>query len=511
MICRLSEPTESIVGRLYGPAEARGGDHEAVRVIEGDPARSPLRPMSPVTRPLEERPEGWQDFARGVVAKAEAMLWSDRGQESRDDLARRGLSRETILGARLGFWPVDEWFANIYPDRRILVPSGIVIPWFDGADVTRINVRRAGRGPESFTVLGSHRGGLFPRREGIVTGSTLLIAGGEFDALLLNQELGDLAPVVTLGNAGDRPSARVKSAMLGASPWIVADNADAADEKSAQGWLARSDRCIQGGLDLLHFWREVLNRHIGRSSRTEDPPEPTSTSEGTTDGPFLLDRTPEPAPTSCPWRESVARWPDDWRLRWGYLTNTYCHQGMTNQEAEEMATAEVTAEREAADFASPPLADPDPWTALWRDFLDEMIASGDAQRLLSPSELREAQALPTAMPLDGEAIRSVVHRVIAQGRVARHQALGIPEPTDESRWRCHNPFCLDKGRWWMSVHRVVNCKNCRAPSFPWLIQEEGDAEDAPHVEPGRSTHALKPRSRISPTPSTRRSYLTLTR
>jgi hypothetical protein len=52
-----------------------------------------------------------------------------------------------------------------------------------------------------------------------------------------------------------------------------------------------------------------------------------------------------------------------------------------------------------------------------------------------------------------------------------------PEPRC---WRCLNPYCRHKGRWWKSVHGVVNCLNCRPPSFPWLVTEEGDADNAPH-------------------------------
>jgi hypothetical protein len=76
---------------------------------------------------------------------------------------------------------------------------------------------------------------------------------------------------------------------------------------------------------------------------------------------------------------------------------------------------------------------------------------------------------------------------------------GEPEPW---RWRCSNPYCRHKGRWWMSAHRVVNCSNCRPPSFPWLVIAEGDAEDAPFVGPsGTDPGILVPRDPAEyPTP-----------
>src|SRR5262249_54844682 len=68
----------------------------------------------------------------------------------------------------------------------------------------------------------------------------------EFEALLLGQELLGLASVITLGAAGDRPTPSVLAAMLGASPWLVAGDADPAGDQSAEGWLARSGRCQRG-------------------------------------------------------------------------------------------------------------------------------------------------------------------------------------------------------------------------------------------------------------------------
>jgi hypothetical protein len=60
----------------------------------------------------------------------------------------------------------------------------------------------------------------------------------------------------------------------------------------------------------------------------------------------------------------------------------------------------------------------------------------------------------------------------------------------QGRWRCLNRFCLHKGRWWMSAHGVVNCVNCRPPAFSGLVVAEGDAEEAPFVEPDRSNQAV---------------------
>ena len=63
------------------------------------------------------------------------------------------------------------------------------------------------------------------------------------------------------------------------------------------------------------------------------------------------------------------------------------------------------------------------------------------------------------------------------------------------RWRCGNPYCLNKGRWWMSRYCVVQCASCKPPGFLELVVAEGDAANAPAVEPNCFRQAVDyPRS-----------------
>ena len=89
-------------------------------------------------------------------------------------------------------------------------------------------------------------------------------------------------------------------------------------------------------------------------------------------------------------------------------------------------------------------------------------------------------------------MRSAVHTILKQERASRYAALGIPEREDEQgRWRCHNRSCLRRGRWWLSEYGVVNCMNCRPPQSPSLVVAEGEAHEAPFVEPDRSNQVRK--------------------
>ncbi len=96
----------------------------------------------------------------------------------------------------------------------------------------------------------------------------------------------------------------------------------------------------------------------------------------------------------------------------------------------------------AAGFGPPPVMDPPPRTALWRDILNEMMESGEAARKLSPSEFRRAQKLLAAHPLDADALGAVVGVITTRGLFDRCRAQGIPWPGDEERAReiAENPI-----------------------------------------------------------------------
>jgi hypothetical protein len=69
------------------------------------------------------------------------------------------------------------------------------------------------------------------------------VAGeGELDALLLGQELGDLAAVVTLGSASIKPEPWLLAMMLAAWPWYIATDADRAGDVAAAAWPVGSIR-----------------------------------------------------------------------------------------------------------------------------------------------------------------------------------------------------------------------------------------------------------------------------
>lgn len=202
---------------------------DAVRFLAGREA-APMRPQAPALPP-EPRRAGraadWQEAVAAIVSEAEANLWKPEAAEALAHLRRRGLQDESIRRARLGYSSLD---------RRV-VPTGIVIPWQNGEEFTLVNVRRPdGLDPKYRALAGSRRGGIYPGSASIRPGKPLIIVEGEFDALLLGQELEGVASVVTLGSASARPDATILGEFLVAAPWYIATDNDPAGDATAAAW-----------------------------------------------------------------------------------------------------------------------------------------------------------------------------------------------------------------------------------------------------------------------------------
>jgi DNA primase len=196
--------------------------------------------------------------AASLVGDAAVCLWTPPAEEAVVYLRGRGLSEATIRAACLG-WRPSEW------------PSGIVIPWFNKDALVLVKVRRLGsfNGPRYLELFRDHPT-MYPSPSLVRPGKPLVIVEGEFDALLLGQELADLAVVVTLGSASARPEAAALDVLLDAPVWYVATDADQAGDVAADQWPDRVVRvrppgpykdwteAHQAGVKLRRWWAARL-------------------------------------------------------------------------------------------------------------------------------------------------------------------------------------------------------------------------------------------------------------
>jgi DNA primase len=222
------------------------------------PAQPPI-PVTSLGRPPEQ-PSGLPlDEASTLVEESAGCLWARDGRLALRYLRGRGLDEATIRAGGLGFTP-----AASIPTRagdRCFRFSGIVIPWRDGDRLTRIKIRRIDEGKPKYAEAYSDRPLIFPDPAAIRPGKPLIVCEGEFDCLLLTQQLPE-ASVITLGSASARTDPAVLSRMLSSPRWYIALDADAAGDSAAAKFPASAIRVRPPAPDK--DWGEV---HAGGVNR----------------------------------------------------------------------------------------------------------------------------------------------------------------------------------------------------------------------------------------------------
>jgi len=160
-------------GGAYAPAHPR---RESVRVR--------LPPSPP--------PRSWREEVEPLIMQAQAQL--DLG---RRELEGRGIRLETAARFRLGYWR-GRW--HRFSGGGWLA-TGLVLPVYIRGELWSVNVRTRGGDRKYLRVLGGSPRALFgvAQAQGC---ATLIIAEGEFDAVLAAQETEGQADVIALRGAG---------------------------------------------------------------------------------------------------------------------------------------------------------------------------------------------------------------------------------------------------------------------------------------------------------------------
>ncbi len=246
------------------------------------PSRGPSRP-APTLAPLKapERPPVGPtglplDEASTLVTEATECLWGPGGKHALAYLHSRGLTDETIRAAGLGFTPSIVILTRA--GDRCFPFSGLTIPWRDGDRLTRIKIRRLDDGKPKYAEAFSDRPLIYPDPHVIRPGIPLIVTEGEFDALLLAQQLPE-ASVITLGSASARTDPAVLSRMLSSPHWFVALDADPAGDSAAAKFPASAVRVrppdpdkdwgevhAKGANRIRYLWGRYLPMSMGWES-----------------------------------------------------------------------------------------------------------------------------------------------------------------------------------------------------------------------------------------------------
>ncbi|MFN2282429.1 MAG: hypothetical protein ACK2TZ_11240, partial [Anaerolineales bacterium] len=236
----------------------------------------------PTVPPAPVKPNpAWHARAEQFVAWAEINLRGEGGAQARAYLEKeRGLSSETCKAFRLGYNP-----RMLYDDptrwglegRKIWLPRGIVIPGFWQGQPWYIKVRRLLPGDKLEEYIGTWtaRDGAADIKFGGPRGGrtvlfrlefpdylpVLVLAEGEWDAMLLWEYCPDLCDVGTLGGAGSRFDALDLALLTRYLAVLVIHDDDKAGQQGRayiQALNARSQRIIPikpPAHDLTDFWK----------------------------------------------------------------------------------------------------------------------------------------------------------------------------------------------------------------------------------------------------------------
>ncbi len=243
---------------------------EAVRYLAGEPVptvRKAVRQNSPQNfagppkgAGVLNQPSGMpQTDALALVEESERRLWTSEGAAALAQLRSRGLEDEAIKTARLGWTPRAT--IPIEDGARFWDVKGITLPWFDGDRLALVKIRRPEGSKPKYADAFRDRPALYPARSCVRPGKPLVICEGEFDAMLLAQELAYFdVGVVTLGSASNHPAGAVLDLMLASPVWYLALDGDAAGDTNAAAWPARARRVRPPRKD----WGEVHQTGFNR-------------------------------------------------------------------------------------------------------------------------------------------------------------------------------------------------------------------------------------------------------
>lgn len=218
----------------------------------------------------------WVKAATGFIQACMSNLYGSPIAEQA--LAQRGLETGTILRFGLGYNPTTLWLprdqwglaeelgANGRPKKQWL-PQGLVIPCFsaDGV-VEKIKIRRNGwyKGdvlPKYVEVSGStKRLSVF----GVPEGRPVLLVEAELDAVLVQQEAGDVCACVALGGASKRPDAGLHSVLRQSPRLLYSLDWDESGMAAYSWWRQYYQRNLKGwpvpkGKSPEEAWRAGVN------------------------------------------------------------------------------------------------------------------------------------------------------------------------------------------------------------------------------------------------------------
>ena len=260
---------------------------EAVEALGG---RVHPKRLQGVRHNREEKPPPclkWQGRAGTFLQRAQMALWQNA--QALSFLHERGLRDDIIRAARLGWNDRDRyddreaWGLEPVKDRRVWLPSGLVIPLHENGTILRLRIRRPAGESRYVVVSGSD---MRPMTWNL-NGDAVVVVESELDGLLIHQEAADLAGTVALGSAQAKPDIDTERALRRAALILASLDLDDAGGRAAwRYWVARYSQArrwpvpigkdpseaLQKGVSI-RAWVEAGLRMDNRSGYAQRPTE----------------------------------------------------------------------------------------------------------------------------------------------------------------------------------------------------------------------------------------------
>ncbi len=218
----------------------------------------------------EPPPAAWRKRAEEFCTQATETLWTPEACRALDFLHRRGLADDTIRQFGLGYNPVERYDKaeawGLTNGRHIRLPRAVTIPGWVSGELWYVQLRlppKVGRaGKPKYSLLSGSRPALFGA-DSLAEHDTAIVVEGEFDAILLSQEAGDLCAVVTMGSAVFHPSGRWLKELRQAKRVIACFDTDEAG-RHASAAIADALHSVEVarppvGKDLTEAWQKGVN------------------------------------------------------------------------------------------------------------------------------------------------------------------------------------------------------------------------------------------------------------
>lgn len=270
---------------------------EACRCLGAEPIQqAKAGPAPPEIRVPDDSPpsEAWQKRARAFSEWAQEQLWGMAGEKVLEYLCeKRGLSGATVTEWDLGFssrdWKDKPEARGLSDGQPVRLHRGIVIPCQEQGGIWYVKVRQPLKGDSLDASIGGGLEGKAAKYTQIRGGKAALFGArtlpghdaaflceGEFDAMLLEQEAGDLVGVATMGSAQAQLAGCWLWALRDCRRIFAAQDADDAGTKGADRLLALSARVRLArplvGKDVTDFHmaggklKDWVRYHLGREA-----------------------------------------------------------------------------------------------------------------------------------------------------------------------------------------------------------------------------------------------------